>query len=317
MMQRPADPQPQSALERFCHRIELPTWLVVIAIYGGWLALTWYYHAIPWYVMLVLAPIVIAWHGSLRHEACHGHPISRNIAAMVAAPPLNLIEPFPLYRKFHLEHHINPQLTIPVVDTESYYFSQESWDAMSPFKRKVRTFYQTYSGRMLLGPGLYFYSFFKTEMGALLRGEMAHGKIWLVQAFWMAAVLYWILAICHIPFWQYFVIFTYLGNSLGMTRSFYEHRYDKEPLARCVVVEKSPFFQYLFLNNNYHAVHHEKPHLPWYTLDDLYWANRDYYRTANNNYIVESYGRLIREHLFKPVFHPVHPGDLPLQSKKE
>ncbi|WP_242600803.1 fatty acid desaturase, partial [Erwinia billingiae] len=52
--------------------------------------------------------------------------------------------------------------------------------------------------------------------------------------------------------------------SLTKIRSFYEHRAEENPQARSVLNEAGPFWRLLFLNLNYHLVHHDLPGLPWY-----------------------------------------------------
>jgi len=292
---------------RVCDRYEIPTWIVIFAVYGAWLTLTFYYHAIPWYVLALAAPLVIAWQGSLRHEASHGHPINRRVATVVGYPPLGLLDPFVLYRESHQKHHRNEHLTDPYEDPESYFYRPEDWQKKSRFMQALWVFNQTFAGRMLLGPLLVYGRWYGVEIRAMLRGDRARMRIWGEHMVLVAALLYYLTQVCGIPLWQYLALFVYPGASVGMIRSFYEHRYDAEPLARCVLVEKSPFFQLLFLNNNFHAVHHDKPAMPWYQLDGYYRSMRDYYQEANRHYVVESYGKLMRDYLFTPVFYPVHP----------
>lgn len=293
--------------ERLCNFYEIPTWIVAFSVYGAWLTLTFYFQAIPWYVLAVAAPLVIAWHGSLRHECTHNHPINRTVATIVGYPPLGLLDPFVLYREAHQKHHRNEHLTDPYEDPESFFHRQEDWETKSRFMRALWVFNQTFAGRMLIGPGLVYGRWFVIEIKAMLRGDMARMRIWAEHALLVSVVMYWVTQVCGISAWQYLLFFVYPGTSIGMIRSFYEHRYDESPLGRCVLVEKSLFFQLLFLNNNFHAVHHDKPGMPWYQLDEYYRARKEYYQNASENYVVESYGQLMREYLFTPVFYPVHP----------
>ena len=55
-------------------------------------------------------------------------------------------------------------------------------------------------------------------------------------------------------------------------RTFAEHQAHEAPGGRTVIVEASPVFGLLFLNNNLHYVHHENPRVPWYKLPALYRA---------------------------------------------
>jgi fatty acid desaturase len=293
--------------ERLCNAYEIPTWIVVFSVYGAWLTLTFYYQAIPWYAMMILAPLTIAWHGSLRHEATHNHPINKTVATFVGYPPLGLLDPFVLYRESHQKHHRNEHLTDPYEDPESYFHTQEDWEKKHRILKALWVFNQTFAGRMLIGPLMVYARWFGIEIKAMLRGDRSRMRIWGEHVVLVAAIMYWVTQVCGIPAWQYMLLFVYAGASVGMIRSFYEHRYDAEPLGRCVLVEKSLFFQLLFLNNNFHAVHHDKPGMPWYQLDEYYRARKDYYQQASAHYVVESYGKLMWNYLFTPVFYPVHP----------
>ena len=55
-------------------RTGAPTWAVAALAYGGWIALTLGYQAVPWWAMVPLAGSVMALCGSLQHETIHGHP---------------------------------------------------------------------------------------------------------------------------------------------------------------------------------------------------------------------------------------------------
>lgn len=299
----------QDKLDSYAREWELPTWLLAIVIYGAWLTLTYYHGVIPWYVLAPLGTLIIAWHGSLQHEACHGHPISFKVADIIGTPPLSLITPFPLYRKYHLVHHANHHLTDPHRDPEAYYWRKEDWQALPVMARGLLLVNQTFVGRMLLGPAISSFRFFKAELTRMVRGNWSHLGIWFRHGTYVALTLYWVVAICDMPFWQYALFFVYPGLSMGMIRSFYEHRYDASADARSVIVENSPFFQWLFLNNNFHVVHHDLPRMPWYEIDEHYKANRLEYRALNRHFVVPSYGGLMLEYMFKPIFHPIHPLD--------
>jgi fatty acid desaturase len=119
-------------------------------------------------------------------------------------------------------------------------------------------------------------------------------------------VLTWTTAVCGIPFWLY-VICAYFGLSLLNLRTFAEHQAHESLGGRTVIVEASPFFGLLFLNNNLHYVHHENPRVPWYDLPALYRSKRGEFLAANESYRFKGYGEVIRRHLFHakaPVPHP-------------
>ena len=73
-----------------------PTWIVAGVIYLAWGVVTWNYAVLPWWLVLPLGGFLLAWHGSLRHEAIHGQLApQRWLNDAVALPPLELWLPFP------------------------------------------------------------------------------------------------------------------------------------------------------------------------------------------------------------------------------
>jgi fatty acid desaturase len=66
----------------------------------------------------------------------------------------------------------------------------------------------------------------------------------------------------------------------------------------------------LFLNNNFHVVHHMHPGVAWYKLPALYFGNRAHYLRRNDGYQYRSYAEIFRQFLFRakdPVPHPIWP----------
>ena len=105
-----------------------PTWIVAGVIYLAWGLVTWNYAALPWWLVLPVGAFLLAWHGSLRHEAIHGQLAPwRWLNDAVALPPLELWLPFPLYRAAHRAHHDFEILTEPWRDPESFYVDQATW----------------------------------------------------------------------------------------------------------------------------------------------------------------------------------------------
>ena len=134
-------------------RLELPTWAVVFVIHGAWIALTLGFHALPLWAVVPLAGYVIALHGSLQHEAVHGHPTPwPGVNAAIAGVPLGLWLPFPVYRSTHLMHHDCRDITDPAEDPESYYVDAAAWDAMGRLRRGLYLALGTLLGRLVLGP---------------------------------------------------------------------------------------------------------------------------------------------------------------------
>lgn len=255
--------------------IEIPTLALAACIYGGWLALTWSWSALPAWIWLPAAAWLLAWHNSLQHEAVHGHPTGRPaLDALIAGVPLGLWLPFPIYRTSHLAHHGTAFLTDPLDDPESYYVDREAWRRMSRPRRAVLTAMQTLLGRLLLGPPVVVLRFLAGELRLVAGGDLGRLRVWAVHAAGCAAVLAWVVLACRIPLWLYLAGFVYPGLSLTLLRSFVEHRPAGEQVERSALVEAGPVMSLLYLNNNLHALHHAAPTIAWYQLPSVYRETR-------------------------------------------
>ena len=297
------------AARRLPRRTELPTLLVALAIYGGFAALTWFHAALPWWVLLPLGAYLVAWHGSLQHEVTHGHPFPNARAnELLVLPSLWLWIPFRLYRESHLAHHDDAHLTDPLEDPESYYLDAAAWAKAGPLTRAFLRAHNTLAGRLLLGPLRCLYVFYRAELTRALRGDAGHAKAWALHAIGVALVLGWVSGVCQMPFWHYLVLFVYPGMSLTLLRSFLEHQARPEVSERSVVIEAGPLMSLLYLNNNLHLVHHDKPGLPWYRIPALYRKRRALFLASNGGYFFKGYGQVFRRYLFRAKEQPLHPA---------
>jgi fatty acid desaturase len=107
--------------------------------------------------------------------------------------------------------------------------------------------------------------------------------------------------------WVYLVA-CYVALSILKIRTFLEHRAHDRASGRTVVVEDRGVLALLFLNNNYHVVHHTHPSVSWYHLPALYSAHKARYLRRNHGYVYRSYGQVFRQFLFRrkdPVAHPL------------
>lgn len=293
--------------------LELPTWALIVVIYGGWLALTYNYNALPWWVLLPLGAWLTAWHMSLQHEVLHGHPTrSQTVNDLIGMPPLSLWLPYEIYRGEHLRHHREPYLTDPLEDTESYYVTPQDWARRNPLHRALTILCNTMAGRILVGPARSMIGFLTREAGRVWRGEGRARGIWARHLVACAAVVWWLVAVCDVPLPGYFVLFVYPGYMLALIRSFAEHRAASLPAHRTAIVENTPVFGLLFLHNNLHVVHHQRPNLPWYEIPRLYRAHRDALIAGNGGLVYDGYLDVARRHLVTPHHQPVHPGATPV-----
>ena len=145
--------------------------------------------------------------------------------------------------------------------------------------------------------------------GSLLRrrGETGRLKEWGIFALSCGLSFYLISVVAELPFWKYYLLIAYPGISLSLVRSYCEHQAAEQVGHRTIIVEASPFWGLLFLNNNLHVAHHTKPFLPWYKLPRYYFSEREALLAKNNGYVMRGYGEIFWRFLLKakePVSYP-------------
>jgi fatty acid desaturase len=289
-------------------RIEWPTIALIFLVYAVLIALVWFHDKLAWWVILPIGAYAACLHSSLQHEVLHGHPTRKrwvNEALVFLVPHLWL--PYGRYRDTHLVHHNDLHLTCPVQDPESYYLLPDDWNAMPGIKRAVYTFNNTLFGRMLIGPAVGIIRFWSGEFMAMVKGRRDIVKCWGLFVLSSAIVLsfvHW----AGMPIWQYILLIAYPAISLALVRSFCEHQAAESVGERTIIVEASPFWSLLFLNNNLHIAHHDRPSLPWYQLKAYYAQERGALLKKNNNYLMHGYGEIFRRYFFKPKETVQHPN---------
>jgi fatty acid desaturase len=113
--------------------IEWPTVLLIAGLWVSFGLITWFHGQIPWWILAPVGAYLCALHGSLQHEALHGHPTrSTFFNELLLFPPITLWIPYRRYKKLHLIHHRNDFLTDPAEDPESYYFDPQAWERTPP-----------------------------------------------------------------------------------------------------------------------------------------------------------------------------------------
>lgn len=287
--------------------VEWPTWVLIVAIYGSWLTLTFFGMDLPWWLLLPAGAFVTCWQGHLQHELIHGHP-TRNqpLNDTLAFPPLSLWIPYPIYKEQHLAHHRSQTLADPLDDPESYYLSAEKWAGLSRVSKAVLTANNTLLGRWMLGPVLVPLGFLKAEARLLFQGRRDRTVIWLSHVAAVSVILVWLTTVCGMPLWVYLACFVLPGTSLLLTRSFLEHRPGTTQKERTAVVEGCWLTRLLFLNNNLHVVHHTQPKLAWYKIPGAYERNKTIIAKRNGGYVFTGYLEVARRYLLTPKDLPVY-----------
>lgn len=283
-------------------RTRWPTLALIIGCYGAWLAVLFW---APWGVALALLIPVIALQSSLQHEVLHGHPFqNRVVSEALVMGSLNLAIPYLRFRDTHLAHHTDATLTDPYDDPESNYLDPTVWTRLPRMCRAMLRINNTLLGRMLIGPALGQVMFMATDARQIRAPGVAFG--WAVHIA-TAVPIVALVVVSPTPLWVY-LIACYGALSVLKIRTFLEHQAHERARGRTVIVEDRGPLAFLFLNNNYHVVHHMHPRVPWYALPQLYAANREKYLRCNGAYRYASYGQIFRQHLLHtkdPVAHPL------------
>ncbi|MEM7257173.1 MAG: fatty acid desaturase [Pseudomonadota bacterium] len=287
--------------------IEWQTLALIVGNYVAFVVVCINYHVLPWWLVVVMGAVMVCLHGSLQHEAIHGHPTRhRRLNEWLVYPALGLWLPYEIYRDTHLKHHIDEYITDPFEDPESYFVTGKNWQHCGAMQRACLLVRNTVLGRLVLGPLWTFITFSQSEIISIARGDTTHLRYWGWHAVSVALVLWW-LNFCDIPIAEYVLLFAYPGLSLTMLRSFLEHQADPDPARRTAVVKSGRLMGLLFLNNNLHALHHEQPALPWYRLPAEYSRRSAEILSRNGGYFYTGYLQIIRRHLLSPKTHPRHP----------
>lgn len=290
------------------HGTEWRTLVLAFGLYAAFGLLTWWHAALPWWLIVPFGGYLVCLHGSLQHEAVHGHPTPwRLVNEAVVFPSLWLWMPFRLYRETHLTHHRNEMLTDPREDPESFYVAPEAWAAMGPLSRGLLLANNTLLGRLILGPLVAVWRHWSDEISRLGRGNRSHLLAWGVHLSGCALTLGWVLGVCRIPFGEFLLFYVYPGISLTLVRSFLEHQARPDVNQRSVLVEAGPVMSLLFLNNNLHALHHDHPGVSWYRLPALYRARRSELLAQNGGYRFGGYLEIAGRYLLRPKEPVLHP----------
>ncbi len=293
------------------HGFEWPTWLLAACVYLGWAAVVHHWTVLgPGWGSAALV-LLTCWYMSLQHELVHCHPtVSPPINRLLGLAPLAVWYPFDLYRHSHLVHHQDEHLTRPGIDPESNYLGAAQFAALPGWQQSCWRLQRSVLGRLLVGPALAIVPTWADIVRKPLGGDWSHSRSWAEHLALLAAMLWALQQSAGIPAWLYLLV-SYLGLGLAMLRSLYEHRPAARPAHRIAINEAGAFWRLLYLNNNFHVVHHESPGMPWYRLRSTYLADRAGYLQRNGGFLVPGYGHLLRHHAFTAIDSPVLPEDLP------
>lgn len=289
-------------------RSELPTWLLIIAVYSGWFGALAFWQTLGLLPATLLLVLFTTWYMSLQHELIHGHPTRYpRLNQLFGTLPLAVWYPYGLYRDSHLAHHRNQHLTLPEEDPESYYFSAGRWHRFPGWQQRIIVLRNTFAGRLLVAPLLDIAGMLAGLVQAFRKRDRRAMAMWLAHGALLVLLFFWLRA-CGFSVVWFLLAVSYPALGITKVRSFLEHRADEEPLARSVINEAAWPWRLLFLNLNYHSVHHDLPGLPWYGLRKVYLLYQEEYRQRNHGFVVQGYREWLRRFLFAPVDVTAHPA---------
>jgi fatty acid desaturase len=290
---------PGTILQTEVRAVEWPTLIVFAATYALWVLSTTVLWTFSPILAVLAAALAIAQFSSLTHEVLHGHPFrSQTLSEALVFPGLTVFVPYLRFKDLHLQHHFDPALTDPYDDPESNYCDPAVWARMPAFTKLILRFNNTLI-------------FLASDWRLMRAGDRRVMLGWALHLPGLALVLTWLSTVAAMPVWAYLVA-VYVSMSLLKIRTFLEHRAHEAARARTVIIESRGPLSLLFLNNNFHVVHHMHPAVPWYKLSALYFGNRDHYLRRNEGYVYRNYAEIVRQFLFRakdPVPHPVFPVD--------
>ncbi len=274
-------------LRKTLNKIEWPTLCLIIGNYILFFVSVHYWQGL--FIAKVGLVFSLILYNSLQHECIHGHPFPRAwrifkypLNDLVVFAPLNLVVNYSFYKKDHLLHHAADDLTHPERDPESYFQRSQDYEKLGLLRKVYLNLFNTIWGRMLFGP-------LKITLDILKRLFLRSQPLFLIVHFVLLGTLYWGILQDHLSLWQYAFYGVYPALSLSLIRSFTEHRPSETKNHSSAIVESNFLWQLLFLNNNFHIVHHKHPRMPWYLVKNSYMRNKSFWIKMNGNYHYPGY----------------------------
>jgi fatty acid desaturase len=289
-------------------RTEWPTWLLIGVIYSAWFGTALHARRLGLPATVSLLSVISAWYLSLQHELIHGHPTRIAwVNGLLGFAPLAVWFPYATYRRSHLAHHAASELTDPKRDPETLFVTANDWQQANRLMRMLLAFRTTFVGHVLIGPAFGIVSSARDSWHRIANGDFGESSIWIVHLLMLAKLAAWLKTACGIPALQFIGGVGYPALCIASIRSFREHRYHPDPACRTVINLAALPWRLLFLNNNFHAVHHHLPGVPWYGLGIVYLRCSEDYQRHTGGYVVYGYRQWLRKFAFKrrsPLIHP-------------
>jgi fatty acid desaturase len=290
--------------------IEWRTVALAVLVFASWFGALLSFRWLPLPLAIICLGIATAWHSSLQHELIHGHPFRNKSAnAAIGGLPLGLWLPYGSYRESHLLHHRNELLTDPLADPESWYRSRHDWFHQSVPMQTLLWINRTLIGRIVIGPWLSVFGYLRLELIETVRGDAVRLRRWLVHIVAATGVAMFAVGVAGVPLWAFLVGDVYIGTALILIRSFAEHRWIPGPETKSAIVRAGLGWRLLYLNNNLHHAHHERPAVSWYLLPAIADEMHAGAAADAGAGFYDGYREVFRRFAFRPFDQPLHPAE--------
>ena len=287
-------------------RVEWPTLFLIAACYGAIVVSITYLTDLSMVLGVVATGVSLTLYSSLQHEVLHGHPTGlQNLNDSFVFPSFFLFVPYQRFRDTHLAHHQDARLTDPYDDPESNYLDPAVWDELPVFIQRVLIFNNTLVGRVIVGALIGTAVFLANEWKLVRQRDADVRKAWALHLIGLIPVV-WLVSIAPMTAWG-FLAANYIAMSLLRIRTYLEHQAHEKSRARSVIIESRGPLSFLFLNNNFHAVHHMHPKIAWYRLPKTYQDNKERYLKMNEGYVYRCYLHVAMKHLLSVKDAVAHP----------
>lgn len=284
-----------------------------IGVFAGCVALYALALLLPagwWLVQWPLLVVALTLHSSLTHEILHWcGPVKARVATVLGTVQPGLFVPYMRFKDLHLAHHRDANLTDPYDDPESHYLDPAVWHHLPVWRQRVLRVNNTLLGRIVIGPLIGMISFAGADVRMIRQGDRQVAWHWLLHVPGVVLTLWWV-SLSSVSLGSY-LLACYGALAVLRIRTYLEHRAHEKSAGRTVIIEDRGILAFLFLNNNFHAVHHMHPQVAWHRLPGLYAARKERFLAVNRGYAYRSYGEVFARYSFRakdPVAHPLWPG---------
>jgi len=178
---------------------------------------------------------------------------------------LDIGVPHVLYHHYHMNHHFGDN------DAKGPDGTTKDWSSIYRYGKGSEP--EGFLKYILV-------SFFRVEVGPVLRVVARHGRAEVVQTAVEALVLAAFWAVLALVNWRYFLYFYlpsyYLGWVISYAEGYLEHygAQPGNPYANSVS-SYNRLYNLLWFNNGYHQEHHWDPKMHWTRMKDLHGKIRD------------------------------------------